>query len=64
MSTALATSTNFAQPAKVRGDWFVVPASEDIVFHDDPYVVWELLMRQVYESNRIVPNCSKNPELN
>jgi len=26
MSTALATSTNFAQPAKVRGDWFVVDA--------------------------------------
>jgi hypothetical protein len=26
--------------------------------------VWDSLMRQVYESNRLVPHFSKNPELN
>lgn len=47
-----------------RGDWFTVPASEEMVFHDDAYVVWDLLMRQVYEANRLVPQSSQNPELN
>lgn len=47
-----------------RGDWFVLPASEELVFHDDPYVIWDLLMRQVYEANRLVPHFSQNPEWN
>ena len=47
-----------------RGDWFTVRASEDLVFHEDPYIVWDMLMRQVYEANRLVPHYSKNPELN
>jgi putative transcriptional regulator len=47
-----------------RGDWFTIPASEEIVFHEDPYVVWDFLMRHVYEANRLVPHSSKNPEWN
>lgn len=47
-----------------RGDWFCVPASEEMVFHEDPYVVWDTLMRQVYEAKRLVPHFSQNPELN
>jgi putative transcriptional regulator len=47
-----------------RGDWFVHPASEDLVFHDDPYVIWETLVMAVQQSHRILPHRTDNPEWN
>lgn len=48
----------------LRGDWFALPASEEAIFHADPYMLWDLLMRKVYESNRLVPHLSQHPEWN
>jgi len=47
-----------------RGDWFLYPGSEEIVFHDDPYVVWETLVVAVQQSHRILPHPTENPEWN
>ncbi len=47
-----------------RGDWFTFPACEDLIFHDDPYVIWDMLVRKVYESNRLVPHRTDHPEWN
>lgn len=47
-----------------RGDWLTCPACEDAIFHDDPYVIWDLLVRKVFESNRLVPHLCEHPEWN
>ena len=47
-----------------RGDWYVLPASPQIVFHDDPYDAWDLSLQKIYESNRIVPHLVRNSEWN
>ncbi|MFV0446332.1 MAG: YqgE/AlgH family protein [Planctomycetaceae bacterium] len=47
-----------------RGDWFVLPASSDLVFHDDPYCVWDELMSEVYRSKRLLPLHCEHPEWN
>lgn len=47
-----------------RGDWYVVPASAELILHDDPYDVWDLAMRKVHEANRILPSPMENPEWN
>lgn len=47
-----------------RGDWFLYPASQEIVFHDDPYVVWETLVTAVQQAHRILPHPTDNPEWN
>lgn len=47
-----------------RGDWFVLPGSADVVFHDDPYVVWDNLLAEVYRSKRLLPVQCDHPEWN
>lgn len=47
-----------------RGDWHVHPATAKAVFTDDPYQVWDCLLQKFYESNRILPQFTKNPEWN
>lgn len=47
-----------------RGDWYHHPAAADLLFHDDPYLVWELLIQKVYDTNRILPATPANPEWN
>ncbi len=47
-----------------RGDWFVVPASAALVFHDDPYVVWDTLLMEVYRSKRLLAIPCEHPEWN
>ena len=47
-----------------RRDWFTMAGSEETTFHDDPYALWDLLLRAVYESNRIVPHSTPHPEWN
>jgi putative transcriptional regulator len=47
-----------------RGDWFIHPARPELVFHDDPYAVWDTLLREVYRSKRLLPVECDNPEWN
>ncbi len=47
-----------------RGDWFTLAATAELVLHEDPYSLWDLLLRKVYESNRLVPHFSQHPEWN
>lgn len=47
-----------------RGDWFVLPASADFVFHDDPYTVWDTLLTEVYRSKRLLEIPCEHPEWN
>jgi putative transcriptional regulator len=47
-----------------RGDWYHHPAESSLLFHDDPYQVWDLLMQKLHETNRILPSHPANPEWN
>jgi putative transcriptional regulator len=47
-----------------RGDWLAHPASEEFVFHDDPYAVWEELVNSVYAKHRLLPHPEVSPEWN
>lgn len=44
-----------------RGDWHTAPACRELVFHDDPYEVYDAVMQKVYEANRLVPHTCPNP---
>ena len=39
-------------------------ASDEFVFHDDPYCVWEDLVNAVYAKHRLVPHPVVSPEWN
>lgn len=47
-----------------RGDWLTVPATTEMIFHDDPYEIWELLCRQVAQQTGYLPSIPSDPELN
>ncbi len=47
-----------------RGDWFATPANMDSLFDDDPYEVWDELVKEVYETHRLLPHTSDHPEWN
>jgi putative transcriptional regulator len=47
-----------------RGDWYVHPATARLAFAEDPYVLWDLMLRKVHEAHRILPHAAKNPEWN
>ena len=47
-----------------RGDWFVLPGCADLVFHEDPYVLWDTLLAEVYRSKRLLPVQCEHPEWN
>jgi len=47
-----------------RGDWFALPADSDIVFRDNPYEIWEDVMRAFHEQHRILPGQPLDPDLN
>jgi putative transcriptional regulator len=47
-----------------RGDWFLHPACAPLIFHDDPYQVWDLMLQRVYTANRLIPHTAKNPDWN
>jgi putative transcriptional regulator len=47
-----------------RGDWHSLPAQMRSIFGDDPYAVWDNMIAKVYESNRILPQPTGNPEWN
>ncbi|MFO1043461.1 MAG: YqgE/AlgH family protein [Planctomycetaceae bacterium] len=47
-----------------RGDWLVHPGCCDLLFRADPYEVYEMVMKKVFEANRILPYDTKNAEWN
>lgn len=47
-----------------RGDWYVLPASAELLCHEDPYDLYDLMLQRVYVANRLLPHMVKNPEWN
>lgn len=47
-----------------RGDWFVLPASPTYIFCEDPYEIWDELLRDFHAAHRIIPGSQEDPELN
>lgn len=47
-----------------RGDWLVVPGRADLVFHSDPYAVWDHLLMEVYKAKRLLSVECDHPEWN
>lgn len=47
-----------------RGDWHLAPACRELVFHDDPYEIYDAVMQKVFEANRLVPHTCRNPQWN
>lgn len=47
-----------------RNDWLVFPATREIVFHDDPYAVWELLVADWNKAHPPLPGAFGDHRLN
>jgi len=47
-----------------RGDWYVYPATADLVFDENPYEVWDALLAKVKKSTQILPDVPGDPSLN
>jgi len=47
-----------------RGDWMVLPACCEAVFHEDPYEIYDLMLKRCFEAHRLVPHACKDPTLN
>ena len=47
-----------------RGDWLTHPACRELVFHEDPYSLYETLLQKFYESNHLLPHRVKDPSAN
>lgn len=47
-----------------RNDWLVCPARGDLVFHPEPYAVWDLAAAEYNRLNPLIPGVSGNPEMN
>jgi len=46
------------------GGWHVLPASGDEIINGNPYALWDTLLEQVHEQNRIVPQPPADPRWN
>jgi putative transcriptional regulator len=47
-----------------RGDWYTCPATSEETFCENPYDLWDSLVRKVAESHRVVSDEAQNPEWN
>jgi putative transcriptional regulator len=47
-----------------RGDWHLVPGTHDLVFHEDPYAIYELTLQKVREQLPFAPPADANPQWN
>ncbi len=48
-----------------RGDWYLHPAARETVFHENPYEVWELLLKSLSSANAFLPESRpERPEWN
>ena len=47
-----------------RGDWLTFPACRELVFYDDPYETYEVVLKRFYEANHFLPHRVKDPSAN
>lgn len=47
-----------------RGDWYLRPACRESVYYDDPYAMYEWMLKQVHEEHRLLPQTSPDPRWN
>lgn len=47
-----------------RGDWHPVTLGRRIIFHEDPYAIYDLALQQVFEEHRLLPHDCPNPQWN
>lgn len=47
-----------------RNDWLILPARLDLVFHPEPYDVWDQALTEHRQSRPVVPGAPSNPEWN
>ncbi len=47
-----------------RGDWYTAPATSDLVMHDNPYDLWDVLLEKIQETSRILPQEESKPDWN
>jgi putative transcriptional regulator len=47
-----------------RGDWLICSASANVIFHEDPYSVWDDLLSRSFRAKRLLPVQCDHPEWN
>lgn len=47
-----------------RGDWYILDADASLVFSDNPYEVWEQLMKQVHSQSGVIADLNQSHEWN
>lgn len=47
-----------------RGDWMTLPAEANMVFHPNPYSVWDELLSRTFRNKRLLPQNCDHPEWN
>ncbi len=47
-----------------RGDWRILDSDGELVFHNDPYNIWETCLQLVHKRNRLLPHNVRNPKWN
>lgn len=47
-----------------RGDWYLVPAEQQAVFHDSPYDLWERMLKKISERLPFFDSDVPRPERN
>jgi len=47
-----------------RGDWHVATPVAQVVYHEDPYAVYELMLHRVLEERQILPPAPVDPQWN
>jgi putative transcriptional regulator len=47
-----------------RGDWLTVPATTEVLFHEDPYAIWDILCQNVAHRGDFLPTIPGNAEWN
>ena len=47
-----------------RGDWLVHPACRELVFYDDPYAIYDVVLQRFYEANHLLSHRVKDPSAN
>lgn len=47
-----------------RGDWFMGSGCRDMIFHEDPYAMFDLVKQQIFEEHRLIPHDTPNPQWN
>ena len=47
-----------------RADWHSLPATAELVFDHDPHELWDVLIKQAQEANKLLPKLKGDAALN